>query len=120
MANKKTVASSKASLSTVYHLWAWILLAWCLYRYFIKLPEWADEFIFKPLVFVAPVIWYVRNKEKQSIATLGLTRRNFFTSVYIGLGCRIPAVRIFPHYSVACDGIFRRTVVPRICVQQNI
>ncbi len=48
--------------------------------------ERADEFIFKQLVFVAPVIWYVRNKEKQSIATLGLTGRNFFTSVYIGLG----------------------------------
>ena len=67
-------------------MWAWILLAWSLYRYFFKLPEWADEFIAKPLVFVAPVIWYVRNKEKESLATLGLTGRNFFTSVYIGLG----------------------------------
>jgi membrane protease YdiL (CAAX protease family) len=86
MANKKPAVSSKESLNTVYRLWAWILLVWCLYRYFVKLPEWADEFIFKPLVFVAPVIWYVRNKEKQSIATLGLTWRNFFTSVYIGLG----------------------------------
>jgi hypothetical protein len=76
----------KASLSSVFRMWAWILLAWSLYRYFFKLPEWADEFIFKPLVFVVPVIWYVRNKEKQSLATLGFTWRNFFTSVYIGLG----------------------------------
>jgi len=80
MAKKKAVASS------VFHLWAWILLAWSLYRYFLKLPEWADEFIFKPLIFVAPVIWYVRKKEKESLETLGLTGRNFFTSVYIGLG----------------------------------
>lgn len=80
MATKKAVASS------VFHLWAWILLAWSLYRYFFKLPEWADEFIFKPLIFVAPVLWYVRKKEKESLATLGLTGRNFFTSVYIGLG----------------------------------
>ncbi len=83
MAAKKSAVST---LSPVFRLWAWILLAWCLYRYFFKLPEWADEFIFKPLVFVAPVIWYVRKKEKQSLATLGLTWHNFFTSVYIGLG----------------------------------
>ncbi|MCX6791459.1 MAG: CPBP family intramembrane metalloprotease [Candidatus Gottesmanbacteria bacterium] len=82
MAAKKVVTS----VSSVFRLWAWILLAWSLYRYFLKLPEWADEFIFKPLVFVAPVIWYVRNKEKEGLATLGFTRRNFFTSVYIGLG----------------------------------
>jgi len=82
MAAKKVVTS----VAPVFRLWAWILLVWCLYRYFFKLPEWADEFVFKPLVFVVPVIWYVRNKEKQSMATLGLTRRNFFTSVYIGLG----------------------------------
>ncbi len=74
------------SVSSVFRLWAWILLAWSLYRYFFKLPEWADEFIFKPLVFVAPVIWYVRNKEKERLASIGLTWHNFFTSVYIGLG----------------------------------
>jgi membrane protease YdiL (CAAX protease family) len=74
------------AVTPIFRLWAWILLVWCLYRYFFKLPEWADEFIFKPLVFVAPVIWYVRKKEKQSLATLGITWRNFFTSVYIGLG----------------------------------
>lgn len=82
MAAKKVVTS----VTAVFRLWAWILLAWSLYRYFFKLPEWADEFIFKPLVFVVPVLWYVRKKEKESLATLGLTRRNFFTSVYIGLG----------------------------------
>lgn len=71
---------------TVYHLWAWILLVWSLYRYFLKLPEWADELIFKPLVFVAPVIWYVRRIEKRRLETVGLTAKNLFTSIYIGLG----------------------------------
>lgn len=82
----KKPTSPVSNLTPVYRLWAWILLAWALYRYFIHLPEWADEFIFKPLVFVAPVIWYVRKIEKQKLATVGLTMRNFFTSVYIGLG----------------------------------
>jgi membrane protease YdiL (CAAX protease family) len=71
---------------TVFRMWAWILLAWGLYRYFIKLPEWTDEFFFKPLVFVAPVVWYVLVKEKQKLESLGLTGKKFMNSLYIGLG----------------------------------
>lgn len=71
---------------SVYHLWAWILLVWSLYRYFLKFPEWVDEFVAKPLVFVAPVLWYVRRIEKRQLTSLGLTGKNLFTSIYIGLG----------------------------------
>lgn len=78
--------ADKASLEAVYHLWGWILLIWALYRYFLKLPEWADEFITKPLVFVAPVLWYVLKKEKRRLTSIGLTTKNLFTSIYIGLG----------------------------------
>lgn len=74
------------TVTPVIRLWAWILLTWGLYRYFVHVPEWADEFIFKPIVFVLPVLWYVINKEKETIASVGLTMRNFFNSVYIGLG----------------------------------
>ena len=69
----------KKSSWTVYHLWGWILLVWSLYRRFLKLPEWADEFIFKPLVFVAPVLWYVRTIEKRKLESIGLTGKNFFS-----------------------------------------
>ncbi len=71
---------------TVFQLWGWILLAWALYRYFLKLPEWADEFVAKPLVFVAPVIWYVQKKEKRDLSSIGLTFKNMVSSMYIGLG----------------------------------
>jgi membrane protease YdiL (CAAX protease family) len=74
------------TLDPVYRLWAWILLTWSLYRYFVRVPEWADEFIFKPLVFVIPVIWYVLKREKRSLSSIGLTWQGFFKSVYIGLG----------------------------------
>jgi membrane protease YdiL (CAAX protease family) len=82
----KSVAKPTDSLEPVYQLWGWILLMWSLYRYFLKLPEWVDEFISKPLVFVAPVIWYVLKKEQQTLESIGLTGKNFFNSVYIGLG----------------------------------
>lgn len=74
------------TLDPVFQLWGWILLAWSLYRYFLKLPEWVDEFIAKPMVFVAPVLWYVVNKEKKRLESIGLTMRNFFPSLYTGIG----------------------------------
>ncbi len=81
----KTLISSQ-SLEPVYQLWGWILLVWSLYRYFFKLPEAVDEFVAKPLIFVVPVLWYVLKKEKRNLASLGLTGKKFFPSLYIGLG----------------------------------
>jgi len=85
MAQKQAAKTAPFHMS-VYQLWGWILLVWGLYRYFLRLPEWADEFIFKPLVFVVPVIWYVRNIERRDLESIGITFKNFFNSVYIGLG----------------------------------
>jgi membrane protease YdiL (CAAX protease family) len=85
MAKKDTKLATDSHM-TVYQLWGWILLTWGLYRYFIKLPEWADEFIFKPLVFVVPVLWYVIRKERRNLESIGITSKNLFNSIYIGLG----------------------------------
>ncbi len=70
----------------IFQFWAWQLLIWALYRYFFHLPEWVDEFIFKPLVFVVPVIWYVLHREHERIATVGLTAKNGIKNLEIGLG----------------------------------
>ncbi len=83
---KKKAVSRIESLDSVFRLWGWILLAWCLYRYFVKLPEWADEFIAKPLIFVTPVLWFVYKKEKRRLDSVGITSKRLFMSLYIGLG----------------------------------
>lgn len=70
----------------MYRVWGWIVLVWAFYRYFFHLPEWADEFIFKPMVFALPIIWYVRSREKRGLDSVGLSGKNLFTSIYIGLG----------------------------------
>lgn len=85
MANKPK-KQQESPTEPILRVWAWILLAWSLYRYFFHLPEWADELIFKPLVFILPVIWYVRRIEKKPLSSLGITANNFFQSLYIGLG----------------------------------
>ncbi|MBI3559709.1 CPBP family intramembrane metalloprotease [Candidatus Gottesmanbacteria bacterium] len=86
MKAKAVTHAAAHSLEPVFQLWGWILLTWSLYRYFFKLPEAVDEFVVKPLVFVLPVLWYVVKKEKRDLTTLGLTTKNLFTSLYVGLG----------------------------------
>jgi membrane protease YdiL (CAAX protease family) len=82
----KAVGLFTETISPIYHLWAWILLVWSVYRYFTRFPEWVDEFIFKPLVFVLPVAWYVVKREKRRLDSVGVTWKNFFPSLYIGIG----------------------------------
>ncbi|MDP1722199.1 MAG: CPBP family intramembrane metalloprotease [Candidatus Gottesmanbacteria bacterium] len=86
MKEKKKSKVTTVTLEPIYQVWAWTLLAWSLYRYFLKLPEWADEFIAKPLVFLGPVLWYVYHKEKRTIESLGFTTKNLFMNLYVGLG----------------------------------
>lgn len=89
MKKGNTIAQPLPSVGIVestYRVWGWIVLIWALYRYFVHLPEWADEFIFKPMVFVVPLFWYLKNREKRSVESIGITGKNLFSSIYIGLG----------------------------------
>lgn len=81
------------STEWIYQFWAWQLLIWTLYRYFLKLPERADELIFKPIIFVLPVLWYVARRERRPFATIGLTWKRFLYSIALGFG--IGAIFIF-------------------------
>lgn len=86
MAKHRAISKAQTNLSPIYRLWGWILLVWSLYRYFFRFPEWVDEFIFKPLVFVVPVLWFVLKQEQRKLESLGITSKRLFTSLYIGLG----------------------------------
>lgn len=67
--------SKTTPLQKALNLWAVILIAWSIYRTYFKMPEWFDEFIAKPLVFVLPVIYYIKKIDKQ----------NVLSSLYISL-----------------------------------
>lgn len=51
------------------NLWAVVLIIWAVFRAQFKteLPIWFDEFIAKPLVFIVPVLWYVKKVEKKDL-----------------------------------------------------
>jgi len=46
-------------------VWLVIFIVWSIYRFSFFFPEWIDELIIKPLVFLAP-IGYVLKKEKRT------------------------------------------------------
>ncbi len=88
MKDKKAVTPTQKALN----LWAVILIVWSIYRTYFKLPEWFDEFIAKPLVFVLPVFIYIKWIEKKDILSslylnknLKVFLREFFISLGIGI-----------------------------------
>lgn len=60
------------------NLWAVILIIWSVYRSVLKMPEWFDEFVAKPAVFVLPVIYYIRKIDKKDV----------LSSIYVSLNSR--------------------------------
>jgi uncharacterized protein len=113
MKEKKAVTPTQKALN----LWAVILIVWSIYRTYLKLPEWFDEFIAKPLVFVLPVFIYIRRVEKKDILSGLYINKNFkgfvkefFISLGIGFALLLTAllsvyikfnqIRLFNHFPV--------------------
>ncbi len=73
-------------LERIFTIWAIVLIVWALYRKYSAFPEYLDELIFKPLVYLAPVLYYVKYKEKRPFSSIGLAAGKFFRDIYLGLG----------------------------------
>ena len=87
MKDKKVTPTQRAL-----NLWAVIIIVWSVYRTYLHLPEWFDEFIAKPLVFVLPVFAYIKWVEKKDILSSLFLNKNlkvflkeFFISLGVGL-----------------------------------
>ena len=84
---------SKASpTQKALNVWAIVLIIWSIYRAKFKLPEWFDEFIAKPAVFVLPVLYYIKKYEK----------KDFFSALDVRLKLRLQDVLLV----VSIGGIF--------------
>ncbi len=79
--------NKKPNLTQRYlNLWALVLILWSVYRTYFYLPEWFDEFIAKPLIFVLPVILYIKNLEKKPfLEAIWFDKKKFFTDSSIGI-----------------------------------
>lgn len=79
------------------NFWAVILIIWAFYRAYFKMPEWFDEFVAKPLVFVLPVFYYIKNIDKKPI----------FESLYLHFKPKILIKDLFN--SLVIGGVFLLT-----------
>jgi len=75
----------------VFGVWFIIFLVWAFYRAYFRLPEWLDEFVLKPIVFVLPVVYIVVLREKKKLSSLGFSSKprdimfDFFIGVFVGI-----------------------------------
>jgi membrane protease YdiL (CAAX protease family) len=74
----------------VFALFSFIFVIWALFRYFPEIfPEWIEELVLKPLIWLLPTFWVVRKIERQPFSSLGFTAKNLFPAIYWGIGLGI-------------------------------
>ena len=69
----------------VFLVFLFVFLVWTFYRATFFLPEWFEELILKPIIFLGPIFFLVK-KEKNALASIGLSIKNLFANIYLGLG----------------------------------
>jgi len=80
----------KLSSKHVFFLFSLIFVLWAIYRYFPEiLPTWAEELILKPLVWLVPTLWIVKEVEGEKLSSLGFTKKNLSRSLLWGIGLGI-------------------------------
>ena len=64
---------------------AYLVLVWAFYRFLFQLPDNVEELVVKPILWLLPVFW-LTNKEGFKLSSLGITFKNFFSSIYLSIG----------------------------------
>lgn len=76
--------SKEKALKNATVLAAYLLIVWGFYRFVFKLPEDIEELLIKPVIWLLPVFYLLR-KEKSGIASIGITSKNLFPSIYFSM-----------------------------------
>lgn len=83
MAKEKVISPLQRSLN----VWAVILIVWSFYRFKFRLPEWFDELVAKPLVFVLPIYYYITHFEKKKfLEAIWFDRQKVLSDIIFAFG----------------------------------
>lgn len=75
-----------STVQRVLNVWGLILIVWSVYRTKLQLPEWFDELVAKPLVFMLPVYVSIQKYEKKAFfEQIWLRKKTVLTDIYVGL-----------------------------------
>jgi membrane protease YdiL (CAAX protease family) len=64
---------------------SYLLIVWGFYRFLFKFPDEIEELVSKPIIWLIPVFFALK-VEKQNLASIGITFKNLFPSIYFVLG----------------------------------
>lgn len=80
-------------------LFTFLLIVWGCYRLIFKLPDSVEEVFIKPLVWIIPVLYFVRN-ERRNLESVGITFKNLFQSIYasLALGSFFVIIAVISNY----------------------
>jgi len=75
----------KDKLRLVGRLYLIIFVFWGLYRLIFRLPDYIEEIVLKPIVWLGPTFYIVFKIEKRDLSSLGYSVKNFGSSLLRGL-----------------------------------
>ncbi len=78
MANKETAIKHSIILFT------FLLIFWGCYRLIFQLPDTVEELVIKPIVWLLPVVYFIR-RERLGADSVGITTKNMFQAIYMAL-----------------------------------
>jgi membrane protease YdiL (CAAX protease family) len=81
---KESALSRFGTLKNASYLMSFLLVVWGFYRLIFKLPEEIEELFVKPIIWLLPVLYFLK-KEGKGISSLGFTSKNFFPAIYYSL-----------------------------------
>lgn len=79
--------NKKIAFRNAIYFFIYLFLVWGVYRFLFKLPEDIEELFLKPIIWFVPILFLLR-KEKAKFATIGVSEKGLFASIYwvLGLG----------------------------------
>jgi len=79
----------REKIRRIFGLFAFLFLVWGCYRLIFRFPEDLEELVLKPIFWLGSTFWLVLNVEKKKLSSLGFTFKNFFQTLYLGIGLGI-------------------------------
>lgn len=70
----------------VIFLFSYLFLAWGIYRLFAFFPEWVDEFLFKPAIWLGGTYCVLKEFENLSLQSLFKDEKNVIKNILFGVG----------------------------------
>jgi membrane protease YdiL (CAAX protease family) len=64
---------------------AYLIIVWAFFRFLFRFPDSVEELVIKPIIWLLPLVYFLY-KEREGLASIGITLKNLFPAIYLSLG----------------------------------